>query len=149
MFHADDGSSSCCCWANAERAATLLRLQEEPTTSYHLGRILKKHKRITVKNCGSFIDFPYQDLVVSVVSGDALNSSDENLIKYIIFNACVGRTWNLVASLMDSEEVTQLKNEYVTQMVNMQSMQNIWAKEVYCSHALAEARNTIQELLNC
>jgi hypothetical protein len=70
-----------------------LRLQEEATTSYHLGRILKKYKRITVKNRGSFIDFPYQDLVVSVASGDALNSSDENIIKYIIFNACVGRTW--------------------------------------------------------
>ncbi|KAI5420133.1 hypothetical protein KIW84_044064 [Lathyrus oleraceus] len=147
-FLLDDGSSSCCCWANAERAATLLRLQEEPTTSYHLSKILKKHKRITVKNRGSFIDFPYQDLVVSVASGEALNSSDENLIKYIIFNACVGRTWNVVASLMDSEEVTQLKNEYLTQMVNMQSMQNIWAKEVSCSRALAEARNTIQELLN-
>ncbi|CAI8606844.1 unnamed protein product [Vicia faba] len=147
-FLLDDGSSSCCCWANAERAATLLRLQEELSTSYHLGKILKKHKRITVRNHGSFIDFPYQDVVVSVASGDTLNSSNENLIKHIIFNACVGRTWNVVASLMDSEEVTQLKNEYVTQIVNMQSMQNIWAKEVSCSCALAEARNTIQELLS-
>lgn len=105
MFHADDGSSSCSCWANAERAATLLRLQEEPTTSYHLGRILKKYKRITVKNRGSFIDFPYQDLVVSVTSGDALNSSDENLIKYIIFNACVGRTW---VSLTDTQRCNSI-----------------------------------------
>ncbi|KAI5398082.1 hypothetical protein KIW84_063763 [Lathyrus oleraceus] len=53
LFHAipagfllDDGSSSCCCWANAERSATLLRLQEEPTTSYHLGRILKKQSNM-------------------------------------------------------------------------------------------------------
>lgn len=93
MFHADDGSSSCYCWANAERAATLLRLQEKPTTSFHLGRILKNNKRITVKNHGSFIDGPYQDLVVSVTFGNALCSSDESLIKFIIFNACVGRTW--------------------------------------------------------
>lgn len=93
MLHADDGSSSCCCWANAERAATLLRLQEEPTTSYHLGRILKNYKRITVKNHGSFVDSPYQDLVVSVTSSNALSSSDETLVKFIIFNACVGRTW--------------------------------------------------------
>ncbi|GAU16874.1 hypothetical protein TSUD_368230, partial [Trifolium subterraneum] len=146
-FVLDDGSSSCCCWANAEMAATMLRLQEETTTSYHLGRILKKYKRITVKNRGSYIDFLYQDLVVSLASGDALNSSDENIIKYIIFNACLGRTWNVVASVMDSEEVTQLKNEYLTHMVNMQPMQNIWAKELSCSLARTEARNMIQELL--
>ncbi|CAJ2657030.1 unnamed protein product [Trifolium pratense] len=146
-FVLDDGSSLCCCWVNAERAATLLRLQEEATTSYQLGRILKKYKRVTVKNRGSFIDFPYQDLVVSVASGDALNSSDENIIKYIIFNACVGRTWNVVGSVMDSEEVTQLKNEYLTHMVNMQPMQSIWANEATCSLARADARNMIQELL--
>lgn len=92
MFHADDGSSSCCCWANAGSAATLLRLDEEFSTCYHIGKILKNYKRITVKNHGSFIDSPYQD-VVSVTSGNALCSSDENLLKFIIFNACVGRIW--------------------------------------------------------
>jgi len=105
VFHADDGSSSCYCWANAERAATLLRLQHEPTTSCHLARILKKYKRITVKNRGSLIDFPYQDLVVSGASCDALNSSDESLIKYIIFNACVGRTW-VSLSDMDTNSIS-------------------------------------------
>lgn len=54
---------------------------------------------------------------------------------------------NVVASVMDSEEVAQLKNEYLTHMVNMQPMQNIWAKEVSCSRGLAEARNMLQELL--
>ncbi|KAJ1404673.1 putative CST complex subunit CTC1 isoform X1 [Sesbania bispinosa] len=139
---ADDGSSSCCCWANAERAATLLRLQEQRTTSYHLGRILKNYKRITVKNHGSFIDSPYQDLVVSVTSGDVLCSSDENFLKLIIFNAC-----DIVASVMDAEEVRQLEKEYHTEMMNMQTMRNIWAKEVSCPRILAEARNMIQELL--
>lgn len=92
MIHAEDGSSSCCCWANAERAATLLRLHEENATSSHLGRILKNHKRITVKNHGLYIDSPYQDHV-SVTSANALCSSDENLLKLMIFNACVGRIW--------------------------------------------------------
>ncbi|XP_061352939.1 CST complex subunit CTC1-like [Gastrolobium bilobum] len=146
-FLLDDGSSSCCCWANAERAATLLGLHEELTTSYHLERILKNYKRITVKNHGLSIYSPYQDLVVSVTPDNALCISDENLLKFIIFNACVGRIWNVVASVMDAEEVRQLEKEYLTEMVNMQSVQNIWAKEVSWPRTLAEARNMLQELL--
>ncbi|KAK7313892.1 hypothetical protein VNO77_39096 [Canavalia gladiata] len=146
-FLLEDGSSSCCCWANAERAAALLRLHEEVTTSYHLGRLLKKHERVTVKNHGLCIDYPYQDLVVSVTSGNALCSSDENLLKSIIFNACVGRIWNVVANGIDAEERRRLETEYLTEMVNVQTMQNIWAKEVSCPRTLAVARNMIQELL--
>ncbi|XP_020206690.1 CST complex subunit CTC1 isoform X2 [Cajanus cajan] len=146
-FLLEDGSSSCCCWANAERAATLLRLREELSTSYHLGRILKNHKRITLKNHGLYIDSPYQDLVVSVTSGNALCSSDENLLKLIIFNACVGRIWNVVANGMDAEEIRWLETEYLTDTINVQSMQHIWAKEVSYPRTLAEARNMIQELL--
>ncbi|RDX60098.1 CST complex subunit CTC1, partial [Mucuna pruriens] len=146
-FLLEDGSSSCCCWANAERAATLLRLREELATSYHLRRILKIHKRITVKNHGLYIDSPYQDLVVSVSSGNALCSSDENLLKLIISNACVGRIWNVVASGMGAEEIKQLEKEYLAEMVNVQSMQNVWANEVSYPRTLADARNMIQELL--
>ncbi|KAE9616294.1 hypothetical protein Lalb_Chr04g0264181 [Lupinus albus] len=147
-FLMDDGSSSCCCWANSESAATLLRLCEGFTASYNLGNVLKKYKRIIAKNHGSFIDSPYQDVVVSVASGTALCSSDENLLKFIIFNACIGRVWNVVASVMDVEEVKQLKKEYPKEMVNMQTMQNIWAKEVSCPNTLAESRNMIQKLIN-
>ncbi|RZB98494.1 CST complex subunit CTC1 [Glycine soja] len=142
-----DGSSSCCCWASAERAATLLRLHEDFATCSHLGRILKNHHRITVKNNGLYIDSPYQDLLVSVTSGNALCSSDENLLKLIIFNACVGGIWNVVASGMDAEEIRELEKEYLTEMVNVQNMQNIWTKEVSYPRTLAEARNMIQELL--
>lgn len=48
---------------------------------------------------------------------------------------------------MDAEEVTQLKKEYLAEMVNMRTMQNIWANEVSCPDPLAEAKNMIQELL--
>ncbi|KAL2326109.1 hypothetical protein Fmac_025167 [Flemingia macrophylla] len=146
-FLLEDGSSSCCCWANAERAATLLRLREELSTSYHLGRLLKNHKRITVKNHGLYIDSPYQDLIVSVTSGNALSSYDENILKLIIFNSCVGRIWNVVANGMDGEEIRWLENEYLRDTMNVQNMQNIWAKEVSYPRTLAEARNMIQELL--
>ncbi|KAH1238336.1 CST complex subunit CTC1 [Glycine max] len=146
-FLLEDGSSSCCCWASAERAATLLRLHEDFATCSHLGRILKNHHRITVKNNGLYIDSPYQDLLVSVTSGNALCSSDENLLKLIIFNACVGGIWNVVASGMDAEEIRELEKEYLTEMVNVQNMQNIWTKEVSYPRTLAEARNMIQELL--
>ncbi|XP_027356578.1 CST complex subunit CTC1-like [Abrus precatorius] len=144
-FLLEDGSSSCCCWANAERAATLLRLREELSTSYHLAKILKNHKRITMKNHGLCIDSPYQDLV-SVTSGDALSSSDQNMLKFIIFNACVGRIWTVVANGMDAAEMRQLEKEYPTEMVNVQTMQNIWAKDVSYTRTLAEARNMIKEL---
>lgn len=100
-----------------------------------------------MKNNGLYIDSPYQDLLVSVTSGNALCSSDENLLKLIIFNACVGGIWNVVASGMDAEEIRELEKEYLTEMVNVQNMQNIWTKEVSYPRTLAEARNMIQELL--
>lgn len=115
-FCADDGSSPCCCWANDERAATLLRLYEEfpqsasensdwtlkwtrknnnawCSTIYHLERILNNHHQIVVRNYGSMFDSSYQDLAVSVSSDNALNSYDENLLKSIVFNACFSKFW--------------------------------------------------------
>lgn len=108
----DDGSSSCCCWADAERAATLLRLHEKHPRAFasndwtlngtekensacstnisRLERILKNYNRITVKNYGSLFDSSYQDLAVSVSSDNALSSSDERFVKSLVFNACFG-----------------------------------------------------------
>ncbi|PQP99936.1 CST complex subunit CTC1 isoform X1 [Prunus yedoensis var. nudiflora] len=169
-FVLDDGSSPCCCWANSERAATLLRLYEDfplsafessgwtlkwirkddnacSATMYHLERILKNHDRITVKNFGSMFDSSYQDLAVSVSSDNALSSHDENLLKFIIFNACFSKFWTVIGRMMDSNAVTRLKttNLLETEM-SMHSMQHIWAREVHYTNLLTEARNVVQEL---
>jgi hypothetical protein len=63
------------------------------TTMYHLEKMLKKHHRIVVKNHGSMVDSSYQDLNVSVSSDGDLSSSDDNLLKFIIFHACFGTFW--------------------------------------------------------
>ncbi|XP_050236742.1 CST complex subunit CTC1 [Mercurialis annua] len=169
-FVLDDGLSTCCCWANAERAATLLRLHEElplgafessgctfkwvgidkscwKSTMYHLKRIIKKHDRITVRNSGSMMESSYQDLTVSALSDNALSSSDENLLKVIIFNACFGTLLNIAASVMDSHAVKQLEQDHLMSMdVTVLPMQNIWAMEVKYMDILTEARNMIQLL---
>lgn len=108
---ADDGSSLCCCWADAERAATLLRLHEKlPQKAFEndetekensasstnmscIERILKNYDRITVKNYGSLFDSLYQDLDVSVSPENARSSSDEGFVKSLVFNACFGTQW--------------------------------------------------------
>ncbi|GAV69022.1 hypothetical protein CFOL_v3_12523, partial [Cephalotus follicularis] len=166
-FVLDDGSSSCFCWADAERAATLLRLHEElpqrafdttgwalkwvgrdnvawNTTIYHVERILKKHDRITVKNYGSVVDSSCQDLVVYASSNNTLHSSDEKLLKFIILKACIGRFWTVVASAMDSNAVRQLEQHLTEKETRMQ---NIWAREVYYTNLLSEGRDVIQDIL--
>ncbi|KAM4129576.1 hypothetical protein ACJW30_01G033900 [Castanea mollissima] len=171
-FVLDDGSSSSFCWANDERAATLLRLHEKlpqgafensrwtskwaqidgnacSTIIYHIERIIRNHDRITVKNHGSMFDSSYQDLAVSVSSDYALSCSDENLLKFIIFNACFGTFWNVVASVMDSSTVRQLGKEHLSGMeTTVHATQNIWAREVCYTNLLTDGRYLIQELLN-
>ncbi|GMH23221.1 hypothetical protein Nepgr_025064 [Nepenthes gracilis] len=124
-FVLDDGSSPCCCWANGETAATFLRLHEEmPETSFgscwwglegmgrakacrtpclHLDKILKKHGRITVKNYGSIHDSLCQDLHLSVGSDCILSTLDENVLKFIILNACSSINLCVVGHVMHSD----------------------------------------------
>ncbi|XP_022768824.1 CST complex subunit CTC1 isoform X2 [Durio zibethinus] len=171
-FILDDGSSSWCCWANAERAATLLRLHEYPlstfeasgyggrwvriqntewtSTMYHLERILEKHHRITVKSTRSISDSFDQDFTVSVSSGKALSGLDEDLYLLIslIFNACINTSWTVVAGVMDSNAVNLLKEHFLELEMSMPPMKNLWATEVYHVNQLTEARDMIQKLIN-
>ncbi|XP_058080367.1 CST complex subunit CTC1 [Magnolia sinica] len=166
-FVLDDGSSSCCCWADAERAATLLGLHETAVrvsnsshrtfkragcwrtenTTYHLEKMLKKHHRITVKNYGAVPDSSCLDLSCSVSSNQVLSSSDESLLKFIILNTCCGPVLSVVGDMMDSNTIGRLDKELTEMQVTVQSMQNIWAREVGYMDPLAEARNTVQQLV--
>lgn len=113
----DDGLSSCCCWADAERAETLLRLHEcmlpayeasgylgkwfgvqntaSTSVMYHLQKVVEKHGRITVKSTRSISDLFGQDFTVSVSSGKALTGLDDDLyfLTSVIFNACINTFW--------------------------------------------------------
>ncbi|XP_052202596.1 CST complex subunit CTC1 isoform X2 [Diospyros lotus] len=176
-FVLDDGSSLCCSWASNDRAATLLRLEDgipggsslwdlkrkrkrriddtcgSPTLIHKLEKILNKHGRVIVKNYGSLFDSSGQQHSFSVDSETLLSSSDEDLVKAVIFNAaCFGTFWNVIGSLMDSTAMKELEKQLVgMEMMPIQPpMQNIWAKEVHYSNPLLEARKILQqeELVN-
>ncbi|KAL5705406.1 hypothetical protein ACHQM5_023712 [Ranunculus cassubicifolius] len=170
-FVLDDGSLPCCLWATAKIAAELLRLNDEiiikdissnnsqkrlnqtntKTTSmtgyYHLQKILKHHHRITIKNYGSTFDSSHQDLTFSVSSNNnVLSSSDETLLKLVIFNACCGPVFNIAGSAMDSNAIRRLEDLSGMDMT-MNTMQNIVAREVQYVDPRTEATNLIQELM--
>lgn len=178
-FVLDDGSSLCCSWASNDRAATLLRLEDgipggsslwdlkrkrkrkrriddtcgSPTLIHKLEKILNKHGRVIVKNYGSLFDSSGQQHSFSVDSETLLSSSDEDLVKAVIFNAaCFSTLWSVIGSLMDSTAMKELEKQLVEmEMMPIQPpMQNIWAKEVHYSNPLLEARKILQqeELVN-
>lgn len=116
LFCADDGSSSYCCWANCEKAATLLKLHLEATAhdaradtsqrsrttmngkacgsiADHLNKILSQHGRVIVKNYGSTFDSSGLDLTFSVGSGKSLSRSDEDFLRCLMANACSSTLW--------------------------------------------------------
>ncbi|GAB4851988.1 hypothetical protein Ancab_016179 [Ancistrocladus abbreviatus] len=164
-FILDDGSSPCCCWANAERAATFLRLHEEMPASVgscwwgskqmqtseacsspalHLDRILKQHRRIVVKNYGSVVDSLCQDVQLSIGSDYIISTLDEDLLKLIILNACSGNHWSVVGCLMHANAVLELEKYLEGEQMKINAMPNIWAREVCQVDPLAEARGLLQ-----
>ncbi|KAL5558189.1 hypothetical protein UlMin_034400 [Ulmus minor] len=170
-FVLDDGSTPCCCWANAERAAAFLRLNEElpkrafssdawilkeigmddsacHTIMYHLERILENHDRIIVQNFGSPFESNFQELAVSA-SPDTLTSSDENFLKFVVLNASFGPFWTILASSMDSNTVKKLAKENFLEMeMDISFLNNIWAEEVHYPDPFTQSRNMIKELLD-
>uniref|UniRef100_A0A7N0TPT0 CST complex subunit CTC1 n=1 Tax=Kalanchoe fedtschenkoi TaxID=63787 RepID=A0A7N0TPT0_KALFE len=165
-FILDDGSSTCCCWAKADKAAAFLKMDEEvpsqasesrrwfenrtasrSTASYLLNKILKKHQRITVKNYGSACELPGPDLIVSASPPAIVDESDEEMVKCIVINACVGTPLNVVGSVMDPDAVKQLEKHVREMEMTLLPMLNIWAEEVFFPNALHEARDLIRDLL--
>ncbi|XP_068656334.1 CST complex subunit CTC1 isoform X2 [Aristolochia californica] len=166
-FILDDGSSSCSCWADAENATALLRLNETSskvfndsccslkwtninktlkTTGNLLEKMLNKHQRVTVKKYRKLLDSTSLDLMFSVDSSKELSSHDENLLKFVILNACCGSVLNVVGSKMDSNTMEQLKQVTEIEPI-LQSMKNVWVKEVRHINPAQEARALIQELV--
>lgn len=112
MWCVDDGSSLCCCWAEEERAADLLCLNEivvdvckgdhwtshfhvskkkGKTVGYCLQKLLKKHKKISVKKCGSLFDPLSLELKFSTGSKKKLTPEEESLLKILILDSCCGQ----------------------------------------------------------
>ncbi|KAF8024254.1 hypothetical protein BT93_F1448 [Corymbia citriodora subsp. variegata] len=170
-FVVEDGSSLCFCWANADRASTLLRLNEKlPQTAlestnwtlkwvgkeknasrasaYYVDRILKKHVKITVRNCGSLLDSSRQDLMISVGSHNVLGNFEEDILKYILLYASFATDWNIVGTAMDINAARQLQKQHFLEMeMELDSIQHMWAVEVSHVNPLTEAKRTIEELL--
>ncbi|KAL3514554.1 hypothetical protein ACH5RR_027271 [Cinchona calisaya] len=109
-FILDDGSSSCCCWANYERAAKMLGLPTRAISNEscmrnswrsripargkangsnfgRLNKLLRQHGRVIIKNYGSMFDSSCLDLTFSIDSDEVIGNSDENFLRYLIMNA--------------------------------------------------------------
>ncbi|XP_030540051.1 CST complex subunit CTC1 isoform X2 [Rhodamnia argentea] len=170
-FVVEDGSSLCFCWANADGASTLLRLNEKlpqtaiestswtlkwvgkgknasRTSAYYVDRFLKKHVKITVRNCGSMLDSSRQDLMFSVGSHNVLSNFEEDILCYILLNASFATDWNIVGTAMDLNTARQLEKQHFLEMEKeLESIQHIWAVDVSHVNPRNEAKRNIEELL--
>ncbi|MCL7051984.1 hypothetical protein MKW94_025491 [Papaver nudicaule] len=148
-FIVDDGSSLCCCWASSERAAVLLRLDEEipvkPLISgtcravrsvkaqfsarRHLENVLNKHHKVTLS-----------------WSDKLLDSSCENLrFTRIVLNAKCGPVVKIVGSKMDSNAIAHLQ-ELTGAKVTQHVKQHIRVLGVQIVDPRTEANTMFQEL---
>nr|XP_043616294.1 CST complex subunit CTC1 [Erigeron canadensis] len=163
-FIIDDGSSSCCCWTDNERALTLLGLHESlphkrPRKSLHksnkdidsmsrISKILKQHGTVVMKNNGSVSDYSCLDIALSSNPDSFVSGSDEQFLKSLALQACSINTWNVVGTMLDSETARQIDGRLRRLDMTMPQMQNIWASEVSHMDTLNEARSILQELLS-
>ncbi|KAG8389990.1 hypothetical protein BUALT_Bualt01G0036800 [Buddleja alternifolia] len=158
-FVLDDGSSSCCCWANSDTAAALLGLDSEASaetsgryktgigsTVTHLNQIMEKHSKVVVKNYGSVFDSLSQELAFSVGSDKLICSSDEDLLRSLIINASFSTSRTICGGLMDPSRTRWLKERLTELDLTMPPLQNVWATSVSHTDILAEARNMFKDL---
>ena len=101
MFPTDDGSSLCSCWADSDRARTMLRLEESSCESFfrdqdnachRLKKMVQKHRRIIVSNFGARVDFVFSltGAAFSLDSGEDLSGFDLEVLKSVILHALNG-----------------------------------------------------------
>ncbi|XP_019702825.1 CST complex subunit CTC1 isoform X2 [Elaeis guineensis] len=163
-FVLDDGSSLSCCWADDCQAETLLRLHETSCQAFFCGhkfsgragnrnsqhtignqleRILKKNHRVIIRNYGAVPDLSCSDLTFSFDSDNIFSNSEERLLRFIILNACCGSILNVLGNKLDSDSLKQLDSELLESQASIQSLQNVWVKEVWDVNPLNEARNLL------
>ncbi|KAL3655225.1 hypothetical protein CASFOL_001011 [Castilleja foliolosa] len=161
-FVMDDGSSSCCCWANSERAAALLglepeeHLQKDSAETFgkskagiinQLNQMLERYGRVVVKNYGSVFDSSCQDLAFSVGSDGLLSTLDEDHLRSLITNVVFSTSWTIGGSLIDTKGSSWLE-EHLTELdVKVPPLPNVRVMSVCRTNVLAEARNIIQGLV--
>lgn len=167
-FIMDDGSSSCCCWTDNEKVATLLGLHEwlprkqhfrgslhnksnkeiEIPCSYtmkRMSKILDQHGTVVMKKYG---DSSCLDVALLVNSDSFVHESDEEFLKSLILQVCSSNNWNVVGTVLDTKAVDQLEERLQRLDMMMPPLQNIWASEVSHLDTLNEGRSILQELLN-
>ncbi|KAG0479698.1 hypothetical protein HPP92_010556 [Vanilla planifolia] len=165
-FLLDDGSSLCCCWADAESAKMLLRLEEvfcqlfflhgadsvgrtdayHDTIGYRLEMMLKKHVKIIVRNNRNVPDDSLMDFTFSADSDEVLSNAEECLLRYIIINACQGSTFNVIGCKMDSTSLDLFDRDGEKWENTMGPLTNIWATDVLHINPLKKARNLLEDL---
>lgn len=109
VLSSDDGSSLKCCWLNAGSADVLLSLggafrtffcthgkslvvgskNFRGTVDYHLKKMFAKHHRVIARSQEVY-DISSTEFTLSVDSNRALSYSEEQLLKFILYNACAG-----------------------------------------------------------
>lgn len=167
-FIVDNGTSLCCCWADDARAELLLGLQEiaildasvnlkcskdrnnakiQWTLGSCLEKMLKKHKKVIVKNYGIPPDISCRDLELLSDVGNVLSSLEEELLKFIVLNACRNGTLNVIASALDASAING-SNVELPDVYPAHNMQNFWVNEIVQVDPLEEARRLYASLEN-
>ncbi|XP_042449828.1 CST complex subunit CTC1-like isoform X2 [Zingiber officinale] len=150
-FLVEDGSSSLCyCWADNGRAEIFLRLHEssqmifssgkivrgpekkysQRTTEYLLYEMLKKHKRIIVRNHGAAPDLSCVDLSFSIDSDQVFSNAEEKLLRSITNNTCHAPTLSIAGITMNSTSAFDGRMEFLEHRQALQSLPYLWVKEV-------------------